>query len=259
MIQFALNIDCTKVGGIMKKAIKSSFLATIPVMLGYLSVGIAFGLLFEKSGYSLVWAVLMSVVIYAGSMQFIAINLLTSGAGFIEVALMTLFVNIRHVFYGLSFLDKFKEMGRKKTYMIFSLTDETYSLLCSSEAPEGVDNNLFLFFISFFNQMYWVIGTIIGSVAGSLITFNTNGIDFAMTALFVVIFIEQWKSYKTHIPVIIGTLSTMGALLIFGTNNLILPAMMFIVISLMIFRKQIDEKKSEKVGEYNGKRVNSQC
>lgn len=244
----------------MKKAIKAAFSATIPVMLGYISVGIAFGLLLEKSGYSLVWAILMSIAIYAGSMQFIAINLLTSGAGLMEMALMTLFVNIRHVFYGLSFLDKFKEMGKKKTYMIFSLTDETYSLLCSSKAPEGVDNNLFLFFISFFNQMYWVIGSIIGSVAGSLITFNTKGIDFAMTALFVVIFIEQWNSYKTHIPVVIGTLSTIGSLLIFGTNNLILPAMVLIVISLVLFRKQIDERELErKDSEYNGKRINNEC
>lgn len=229
----------------MKGAIKAAFPITIPVMLGYISVGMAFGLLFEKSGYNLLWAILMSIIVYAGSMQFIAINLLTGGAGLIEIALMTLFVNIRHMFYGLSFIDKFKEMGKKKTYMIYSLTDETYSLLCSSKAPEGVDNNLFLFFISFLNQVYWIIGTIIGSALGSLIKFNTKGIDFAMTALFVVIFIEQWSSYKTHIPVMIGILSTITALLIFGTNNLILPSMILITLTLMIFRKQIDKKNYE--------------
>lgn len=226
----------------MKKAIKAAFPHIIPVMLGYLSVGIAFGLLFEKSGYNLLWAILMSIVVYAGSMQFIAINLLTGGAGFIEIVLMTLFINIRHLFYGLSFIDKFKNMGKKKTYMIYSLTDETYSLLCSVKAPEGVNNNLFLFCISFLNQMYWIIGTIIGSVAGSLIKFNTKGIDFAMTALFVVIFIEQWSSYKTHIPVIIGILSTIASLLIFGHNNLVLPSMILIVINLMFFSKQIKRK-----------------
>lgn len=226
----------------MKKAIKAAFPNTIPVMLGYISVGMAFGLLFEKSGYNLLWAILMSIVVYAGSMQFIAINLLTGGAGFIEIALMTLFVNIRHLFYGLSFIDKFKDMGKKKTYMIYSLTDETYSLLCSVKAPEGVNNNLFLFCISFLNQMYWIIGTIIGSALGSLIKFNTKGIDFAMTALFVVIFIDQWSSYKTHIPVIIGILSTIASLLIFGPNNLVLPSMILIVINLMIFSKQIERK-----------------
>ena len=224
----------------MKKLIKVAFPITIPVMLGYISVGIAFGLLFEKSGYNFLWAALMSIVVYAGSMQFIAINLLTSGTGLIEIALMTLFVNIRHIFYGLSFIDKFKDMGKKKTYMIFSLTDETYSLLCSSKAPEGVSNNSFLFCIAFLNQMYWIIGTIIGSIAGSMITFNTTGIDFAMTALFVVIFIEQWFTYKNHIPVLIGIVATGASLLIFGANNLILPSMLLITAALMIFQKQID-------------------
>ncbi|QUH19566.1 AzlC family ABC transporter permease [Alkaliphilus sp. B6464] len=240
----------------MKKAIKAAFPATIPVMLGYLSVGVAFGLLFEKSGYNFMWAIFMSIAVYAGSMQFIAISLLTSGAGLMEIALVTLFVNIRHFFYGLSFIDKFKGMGKKKTYMIYSLSDETYSLLCSSKAPEGVDNNSFLFCIALLNQIYWIVGTFIGSIAGSLITFNTNGIDFAMTALFVVIFIEQWSTYKTHIPVLIGIASTILSLLIFGVDNLILPSMVLITVALMIFEKQIDRKTSE---DNSGEVVNSEC
>lgn len=229
----------------MKKVIKAAFLATIPVMLGYLSVGIAFGLLFEKSGYNFWWAIFMSIAVYAGSMQFIAINLLTSGVGFIQIALMTLFVNIRHVFYGLSFIDKFKDMGKKKMYMIFSLTDETYSLLCSTKSPEGINSNSFLFCIAFFNQIYWIIGTIVGSLAGSLIKFNTKGIDFAMTALFVVIFIEQWRTYKTHAPALIGICSAIFSILIFGNNNLILPSMLIILLTLTIFHKQIDGKNFE--------------
>lgn len=232
----------------MKKVIKAAFPVTIPVMLGYLSVGIAFGLLLEKSGYNFLWATLMSIFIYAGSMQFIAIGLLTGGVGLIQIALMTLFVNIRHVFYGLSFIDKFKAMGKKKTYMIFSLTDETYSLLCSSKVPEGVDNNSFLFCIAFLDQIYWIIGTLIGSIAGSLITFNTKGMDFAMTALFVVIFIEQWFTFKNHVPVLIGIVATILSLLIFGANNLILPSMIFITAALMIFQKQID-KETYKIHE----------
>ncbi len=224
----------------MKKVISAAFTVTIPVMLGYISVGIAFGLLFEKSGYNLLWAALMSIIVYAGAMQFIAINLLTSGVGLIEIAVVTLFVNIRYIFYGLSFIDMFKVMGKKRNYMIFSITDETYSLLCYAKAPIGIDNNLFLFSIAFLNQLYWVIGTFIGSIAGSLITFNTKGIDFAMTALFVVIFIEQWAIYKTHIPVLIGICVTSVSLLIFGANNLILPSMLFITVALMIFRKHIN-------------------
>ena len=223
----------------MKKALKAAFLVTIPVMIGYITVGIAFGLLFQKSGYNFLWALFMSITVYAGSTQFIAINLLTSGAGLIEIALMTLFVNIRHMFYGLSFIEEFKAMGKKKPYMIFSLTDETYSLLCSTKAPEGINNNLFLFCISLLNQIYWVIGSLIGSIAGSLITFNTKGIDFAMTALFVVIFVEQWVSYKSHLPVLIGASATILSLLIFGTNNLILPSMILITAALMLFQKQI--------------------
>jgi 4-azaleucine resistance transporter AzlC len=226
----------------VKKVIKAAFTVTIPVMLGYISVGIAFGLLFQKSGYNFLWAALMSLTVYSGAMQFIAINLLTSSAGLFEIALMTLFVNIRHIFYGLSFIDKFKDIGKKKTYMIFSLTDETYSLLCSSKEPEGVSRNSIFFCIAFFNQMYWVIGTLIGSIAGSFITFNTNGIDFAMTALFVVIFIEQWGTYKNHIPVLIGAISTILSLLIFGANNLILPSMLFITVALMIFKRRIDKE-----------------
>lgn len=226
----------------MKKALKAAFPVTIPVMIGYISVGIAFGLLFQKSGYNFWWALFMSITVYAGSTQFIAINLLTSGAGLIEIALMTLFVNIRHMFYGLSFIEEFKTMGKKKPYMIFSLTDETYSLLCSTKAPEGINNNLFLFCISFLNQIYWVIGSLIGSIAGSLITFNTKGIDFAMTALFVVIFVEQWVSYKSHLPVLIGASATILSLLIFGTNNLILPSMILITAALMLFQKQIVRK-----------------
>ncbi|PKM90935.1 MAG: branched-chain amino acid ABC transporter permease [Firmicutes bacterium HGW-Firmicutes-12] len=230
----------------MRKALKAAFPATIPVMLGYISVGLAFGLLMVKTGHNFLWAIFMSITVYAGSMQFIAINLLTNGVGLIEIALMTLFVNVRHVFYGLSFIDKFKDMGKKKTYMIFSLTDETYSLICSLKAPVGVDNNLFLFSIALLNQMYWIIGSIIGAIAGSLITFNTQGIDFAMTALFVVIFIEQWFTYKTHIPVLIGIVATLLSLMIFGSDNMILPSMIFITAILLVFEKKIDKKEYEK-------------
>lgn len=230
----------------MKKNLKAAFPVTIPVLLGYLSVGIAFGLLFEKTGLPVLWAVLMSVIVYAGSMQFIAVCLLTGGVGLVNVALMALFVNIRHMFYGLSFLDKFKDMGRKKPYMIFSLTDETYSLLCGSRIPDGIDSKSFYFYISFLNQLYWITGTLIGVIAGKLIRFNTTGIDFAMTALFVVIFIEQWHSYKSHVPVLIGLIAPIVALYLFGASNMILPSMLLITAILMGFRRPIE--KTDKAG-----------
>ena len=229
----------------MKKALKAAFPFTVPVMLGYISVGIAFGLLAEKSGLNFLWALLMSLAIYAGSMQFIAINLIVSGLGLVEIGLMTLFLNIRHLFYGLSFIDRFKTMGRKKLYMIFSLSDETYSLLCAAEAPEGINSDQFLFSISLLNQIYWLIGTLLGSMAGNLIKFNTAGIDFAMTALFVVIFIEQWKSFKTHIPAFIGIVATVVSLVIFGPDNLIVPSMGFILVALAVFKNHIEAKDNQ--------------
>ncbi|MFP4697343.1 MAG: AzlC family ABC transporter permease [Eubacteriales bacterium] len=224
----------------MKDAFKAAIPVTIPVMLGYVSVGMAFGLLLQKSGYNYLWAILMSITIYAGSMQFVAVNILVSGIGFFEIAVMTFFVNIRHVFYGLSFIDKFKSMAKKKFYMIFSLTDETYSLLCSAEAPKDIDSNLFSFCIAFLNHMYWITGTFIGAIAGSLITFNTKGIDFALVALFVVIFIEQWFTYKIHTPVFLGISCTIISLLLFGPNNLILPSMILISGILIIFKNKLE-------------------
>lgn len=233
------------------KALKAAFPHTIPVMLGYLFIGIAFGVLFENKGYNFIWAIIMSTLVYAGSMQFVAVNFFTGGISLISVALITFMVNIRHIFYGLSMIDKFKEMGNIKPYMIFSLTDETYSLLCLVDSPKDVDRNLFLFFIAFLNQIYWVVGSFIGSVAGSMITFNSKGIDFAMTALFTVIFVEQWLFCKSHIPAVIGVMISLICLIIFGANNFLLPSMILIILILTIFRNIIELKLEvkEKDGE----------
>lgn len=227
----------------MKREIKAAVPFTVPVMMGYVSVGMTFGLLFEQSGYHFLWTILMSGLVYAGAMQFIAIQLLTSGVGLFEVGVVTLFVNLRHMFYGLSFLDLFNQMKRKKGYMIFSLTDETYSLLCSVKAPEGVDSKKFYFAISGLNQLYWVTGSLVGSLIGSMIKFDTTGLDFAMTALFVVIFIDQWKGFKTHIPAFIGITCTGLSLALFGPDQLILPSMILITAALVFFRKKIESSE----------------
>ena len=230
-------------------ALRAAFPITIPVLLGYLFVGIAFGLLLQGKGYSVLWAILMSVFIYAGSMQFIAINFLTGGFSLLSVALMTAMVNARHLFYGLSMLDRFKDVTQpKKGYLIFGLTDETYSLLCSQNAPEGVDRGWFLFFIALLDQLYWITGSVIGSVAGSLIAFNTKGIDFAMTALFVVIFLEQWKSAHSPLPAVIGLGSSLLCLLVFGPANFILPSMGLIVLLLTVLRRPIERHDTVKGG-----------
>ena len=226
----------------MKQAFKAAFPVTIPVLLGYLSIGIAFGLLFENAGYNFIWAFFTSLTVYAGAMQFIAVSFFYGGIGLIQIAVMTLVVNFRHIFYGLSFLDRFNGMGKKKWYMAFALTDETYSLLCSKKAPAGVDEKKFLFCVAFLNQSYWVLGSVIGSLAGALITFDTTGMDFAMTALFIVIFIDQWKAYSSHIPAMIGLGSTIAVLLAVGPGNLVIPSMILIVIAIMLVRKQIEGK-----------------
>ena len=224
-------------------ALRAAFPHTIPVMMGYLFLGFAFGVLLQSKGYHFGWAILMSLFIYAGSMQFVAINFFAGGISILSIILMTFMVNIRHFFYGLAMLTKFKDTGRKKPYLIFSLTDETFSLLCSAEAPQGVSKGWFLFFISLLDQIYWVAGSALGGLLGSVLPFSTKGIDFAMTALFVVIFVEQWKSSKNHIPALTGLVGSSLCLLIFGVSNFILPSMIVIVLIMTVFRKNLEEDK----------------
>lgn len=233
----------------MKNAIKTAFPYTVPVLLGYLSIGIAFGLLFQNAGYNYIWAFFISLFVYAGAMQFIAVSFFSGGLGLIQIAIMTLVVNFRHIFYGLSFLERFSKMGFNKWYMAFALTDETYSLLCGIKPPENVDDKKFLLCVAFLNQFYWIAGSVIGALAGSMITFNTQGMDFAMTALFIVIFIDQWKLYRTHIPALSGILCSIAVLLAVGPGNLVIPSMVLIVLCLMLMRKAIETKLEEKAGE----------
>lgn len=226
------------------KALKAAFRYTIPVMTGYLFMGIAFGILLYSRGYHFGWAILMSIFIYAGSMQFVAINLLTSAFNPIVAFFMTLIINARHLFYGLAMLDRFKGMGGKKPYMIFSLTDETFSLLCSADTPAGIDSSLFCFLIALLDHMYWITGSAIGGMLGSAFPISTKGIDFVMTALFIVIFIDQWKSSREHIPAMTGICGSLICLLVFGSEKFILPSMLIILISLAALKKPIERRCS---------------
>ena len=225
------------------KALKKAFPYTVPVLLGYLFLGIAFGVLLSSKGYNVGWAILMSVIIYAGSMQFVAVSLIVSPFNLGAAFLMTLLVNARHIFYGLSLLEKFKISEKLKPYMIFSLTDETYSLLCAIEPPEDVNKKWFMFFISLLDQSYWIIGGIIGTVAGTLIDFNSKGIDFAMTAIFIAIFVEQWEKNKNHIPAILGVVISVFSLIIFGKNTFIIFSMVLILIALTLLSKNFKNKE----------------
>lgn len=224
------------------KSLKAAFPHTIPVMTGYLFLGIAFGILLSSKGYHFGWAILMSVFIYAGSMQFLAVNLLTLAFNPLNAFLITLMVNARHIFYGISMLKPFNGQGRLKPYLISGLTDETYSIICSTEPPEGIDKGWFMFFITLLNQLYWVIASAIGSLLGSLFTFNTKGIDFVMTALFTIIFINQWKSQKEHFSAIIGVGISILCLILFGPDNFIIPSMALIILALTIFRQGIERR-----------------
>lgn len=227
-----------------KEAFKKAFPYTIPVLTGYLFIGIAFGVMYAEKGYSALWAVLMSLLVYAGSGQYLAVQFFVPGMSLVQVVFMTLMVNVRHVFYGLSLLDKFNQMGKKRWYMIFALTDETYSLLCTTNIPENVDKNKFLFAIALMDQSYWIIGSFIGGVLKSVLPFNAEGIEFAMTALFVVIFIEQWMEKKNRIPAVIGVAAAIICLQIFGTANFVLPTMLSIILVLFVSRKRLEEVES---------------
>ncbi len=226
-----------------KRAIKAAFPLTIPVMAGYLVLGMGFGLLLQSKGYSFLWAGLMSLTIYAGSMQYVAVDLLSGGASLISSALMTLMINARHLFYGLSMLEKYRKVkGAKKAYLIHALTDETYSLVCSAQPPEGVDSGAFYFWISFLDQCYWILGSILGGLLGQVIPFDTTGVDFAMTALFVVIFTEQWLTHKNHLPALIGLGVSFICLLLFGPDSFIIPSMVAIALLLTLLRRRTEEE-----------------
>lgn len=217
---------------------------TIPVMVGYLFLGTAYGILLQQAGFHAVWALFTSLLIYAGSMQFVLVGFLSGGISLLSAAFTTLSVNSRQIFYGISFLEKFKEMGKARPYMIFSLTDETYSLLCSVKVPEDCEENKVFFFMSLLDQSYWVTGSVFGALLGEILAFDTSGIDFAMTALFVVIFVEQWISAKSHVPAVTGLICGSISLAVLGPSRFLLPALI-LTAALLIFWKQMTKREEE--------------
>ncbi len=219
------------------QTLKYAFLSSLPVMAGYVVLGIGFGVLLQDKGYGWWWAALMSLTVYAGSMQYVAVDLLAGGASVMAAAMMTVLVNIRHLFYGLTMLDRYSDTGRKKPYLIFSLTDETFSLVCSPQIPQGVDEKKYYFYVSVMNQCYWVTGSVIGAAAGAALSFNSAGIDFAMTALFVVIFVEQWEKTKQHLPAVSGVVISVLCRLIFGASGFLIPSMIGITAAMFLEKR----------------------
>ena len=206
-------------------------------MTGYVFLGFGFGILMQNYGYGVLWSGAMSLFIYAGSMQYVAVSLLTSGSSLLTAAVTAFMVNARHLFYGISMVDAYKGMGKKKPYLIFGLTDETYSLVSRLQIPQGISRGGYCFLVTLFDHCYWVIGTVLGALTGTLLPISYEGVDFALTALFVTIFVEQWLSTKNHFPAITGLAATAVCLLIFGRDVFLIPSMCLIAAILMMARK----------------------
>ncbi|MBP9995661.1 MAG: AzlC family ABC transporter permease [Lachnospiraceae bacterium] len=218
------------------KTIKKAFVASLPVMAGYLVLSTGFGMLLASKGYGVFTSLAMSVFIYAGSMQFVAVDLIANSASLIAVALTTVMVNARHLFYGISMIDKYKNVGKGKPYMIFALTDETYSLVCADNDMNSREYSNYCLYVSVFNHLYWITGSVLGVLIGMILPFDVTGIDFALTALFLTVATKQWTETKDHMPAIIGAVSSLLCLFIFGKDNFLIPTMIIMIIALYVLR-----------------------
>ncbi len=220
------------------KALKCAFPYTIPIMTGFLFLGMSYGIYMHVSGFSFWYPMLMAMTIFAGSVEFVAVNLLLGAFDPLQALIVTLVLNARHIFYGISMLDKFKSTGLKKLYLIFGMCDESFSINYTADIPDDVDKGWFMFFVTLLNQIYWVTGATLGGLFGSLISFNTEGIDFVMTAMFVVIFLNQWSKEKRHFSSYTGLIVSFAALVFFGADHFMIPAMAMILIILSLARKK---------------------
>lgn len=226
-----------------RKAFKTAFPQTIPIFTGFSFLGLAYGIYMNASGFSFLYPMFMSMLIFGGSLEFVAVEMLLSPFAPLSVIVMTLLIQARHLFYGISMLDKYKGMGWKKFYLIFGMCDESFSINCSAEIPEDVDKGWFMFFVTLLNQFYWVASATIGGLIGSLLKINTDGISFVMTAMFVVIFLDQWLKEDSHISSLIGIIVSAICLICFGADSFMLPTMACILLLLTVFRKSIEKKE----------------
>lgn len=224
--------------------VKKAFLTSMPVMAGYIVLGIGFGILLRGAGYGLLWSFAMSTLIYAGSMQYVGVGLLAGGVGVLTTILTTIMVNARHLFYSISMIDRYKDAGPYKPYLIFALTDETYSLLCDGNVPGASDVPLYRFLVSLFNQCYWITGSLLGNMLGAVLPFSTDGIEFSMTALFIASFTEQWLRSKNHLPALTGLFSSLLCLLVFGPEQFLIPAMLLITLVLTLVRSRMEGRNT---------------
>lgn len=230
---------------IRRKAFRAAFPYTIPIFAGFTFLGLTYGIYMNVSGFSFLYPMFMSMTIFAGSMEFVATDLLLSAFNPIQALAMTLMVNARHLFYGISMLEKYKGTGAKKVFLIFGMCDESFSINYAANIPEDVDKGWFMFFVTLLNYLYWFTGSTLGGIFGSLIHFNTEGIDFVMTAMFVVIFMEQWMKEKRHLNALIGLGISAAALILLGADRFMIPAMAGILLCLTGMRRRLEKEEIE--------------
>lgn len=221
-----------------KQVIKAAFPCTIPILTGFLFLGLTYGIYMHASGFSFWYPLFTSMTVFAGSIEFITVNMLLGSFNPLQALLMALMINARHIFYGISMLDKFKGLGWKKIYLIFGMCDETFSINYTVDIPDNLDRGWFMFYVTLFNQCYWVLGATLGGLFGSLISFNLEGLDFVMTAMFVVIFMDQWLKETKHASSYLGLMVSLLSLIIFGKDYFIIPAMIMIVFCLLVFKRK---------------------
>ena len=221
------------------KALKAAFPKTLPILAGFLFLGISYGFYMRVSGFSFFFPLCMSIVIFGGSLEFVAVSMLLSPFAPVQTFLMALVIQARHLFYGIAMLDKYKGTGKKKLYLIFGMCDESFSINCSQDIPEGIDKGQFYFFVTLLNHLYWITGATLGSLIGGFITFDTTGIDFVMTSMFIVIFLENWLKEKRHVSSLIGILASIVCLFAFGKDSFLIPTMVCIIVLLALFKKPI--------------------
>lgn len=230
----------------LRKAARCAFPCTLPILAGFLFLGITYGIYMNVSGFSFWYPLFMSMTIFAGSVEFVAVNLLLGAFNPIQALLMTLMLNARHLFYGISMLERYRGTGFKKLFLIFGMCDESFSINYTAEIPEDVDRGWFMFFVTLFNYLYWVSGATLGGIFGSLIRFNTEGLDFVMTAMFAVIFIEEWMKEKRHTGALLGLGAPLVCLAVFGADRFMIPAMASILLLLTLFQKRIEQRGEER-------------
>ena len=225
---------------ILMKEFRFAIKNTIPIFFTYLFIGIAFGILMSDAGYGVLLTTASAFFIFAGSMQIVMVPMMTSGASLISIAVMTFFINARHLFYGIGFIEQFRSMGWKMPYMILTLTDETYSLLCSVEYEPGLDRNKAAFLIAFLDHMYWVFGCFLGSCAGQYLNFDMEGVIFSATAFFLVVVVNQWRQQRSKLPFLVAVVCSAVCLLIFGIESFIIPTLIACFLSLMLLKRPIE-------------------